>query len=279
VQPRDIALLTPGGTDLWRYERALEERGITVAAQAGKGFFRRQEVQDLIALARVLADRQDTLALGALLRGPLAGATDEELLDAVAAQALKPERFLQEPHRYEPLRAKVNWALAFAGLEVNAQGLLEAAEVATTIPEAERRARDVREDLVRRGVHPDVLAFCRAELLVDNFFHAVLEAVKSVGDKLRARTGLTDDGALLVDRALGGDLPMLAVNSFHSQDERSEQRGFANLVRGTYGMFRNPKAHAPKVYWSMSREDAENLFSLVFLIHRRLDRATMPPWV
>jgi uncharacterized protein (TIGR02391 family) len=72
---------------------------------------------------------------------------------------------------------------------------------------------------------------------------------------------------------------MLAVNFLHSQDERSEQRGFANLVRGTYGMFRNPKAHAPKVYWSMSREDAENLFSLVFLIHRRLDRATMPPWV
>jgi ATP-dependent exoDNAse (exonuclease V) beta subunit len=94
-EPRDIALLTPSGTDLWRYERALEDRGLTVAAQAGKGFFRRQEIQDLIALARVLADRTDTLALGALLRGPLVGATDEELLDAVAAQPRREDGSMQ----------------------------------------------------------------------------------------------------------------------------------------------------------------------------------------
>ncbi|MCY4592560.1 MAG: UvrD-helicase domain-containing protein [Alphaproteobacteria bacterium] len=81
----DIALVAPTGTDLWRYEEALEERGIPVATQAGKGFYRRQEIQDLIAVTRVLADRRDTLALGALLRGPLVGLTEEELLDIVWA--------------------------------------------------------------------------------------------------------------------------------------------------------------------------------------------------
>jgi ATP-dependent exoDNAse (exonuclease V) beta subunit len=55
----DIALLAPVGTDLWRFEEALEERGIAVSTQAGKGFFRRQETQDLIALARTLADARD----------------------------------------------------------------------------------------------------------------------------------------------------------------------------------------------------------------------------
>jgi exodeoxyribonuclease-5 len=79
----DIALLAPTGSDLWRYEEALERRGIAVATQAGKGFYRRQEVQDLIALCRVLADSRDTIALGALLRGPLVGLTEEELLDIV----------------------------------------------------------------------------------------------------------------------------------------------------------------------------------------------------
>ena len=79
----DIALLAPTGNDLWRYEEALERRGIPVATQAGKGLFRRQEIQDLIAVTRVLADRRDTLALGALLRGPLVGLTEEELLDIV----------------------------------------------------------------------------------------------------------------------------------------------------------------------------------------------------
>jgi len=77
-QPGDIALLAPTGADLWRYEEALERRSIPVATQASKGLFRRQEVQDLIALTRVLADRRDTLALGALLRGPLVGLSEDE---------------------------------------------------------------------------------------------------------------------------------------------------------------------------------------------------------
>ncbi|MFC3784084.1 exodeoxyribonuclease-5 [Sphingopyxis italica] len=82
-RPGDIALLAPTSRDLWRYEEALERHGVPVATQAGKGLFRRQEVQDLIALTRVLADQRDTLALGALLRGPLVGLTEEQLLDIV----------------------------------------------------------------------------------------------------------------------------------------------------------------------------------------------------
>ena len=82
-RPGDIALLAPSGTELWRYEAALERCGIPVATQAGKGFYRRQEVQDLIALTRILADPRDTLALAALLRGPVVGLSDEELLDLV----------------------------------------------------------------------------------------------------------------------------------------------------------------------------------------------------
>ncbi len=84
-RPGDIALLAPTGSDLWRYEAALERCGIPVATQAGKGFFQRQEVQDLIAVTRVLADTRDTLALGALLRGPLVGLAEEALLDIVWA--------------------------------------------------------------------------------------------------------------------------------------------------------------------------------------------------
>lgn len=84
-RPGDIALLAPTGTDLWRYEEPLERRGIPVATQAGKGLFWRQEIQDLIALTRVLADARDSLALGALLRGPLVGLTEEELLDIALA--------------------------------------------------------------------------------------------------------------------------------------------------------------------------------------------------
>src|SRR6202035_3551607 len=81
LTPGDIALLAPVSTELWRYERALEEAGLPFASQAGKNLFRRQETQDLVALVRALADPRDTLALGALLRGPLVGLTEQELLE------------------------------------------------------------------------------------------------------------------------------------------------------------------------------------------------------
>jgi uncharacterized protein (TIGR02391 family) len=193
--------------------------------------------------------------------------------------SMKPARFVQCPERFEPMRTHLNQALAFAGLAVDASGTLATVEQARTLSEAQRRAQELRANLTTRGVHPDVLRFCREELLADNYFHAVLEAVKSVADKLRARTGLTDDGAALVDRALTGDPPMLAINPLKTESEKSEQRGLANLLRGTFGMFRNTTAHEARINWPMTKEDAEDLFSLVSLIHRRLDAAHMPPRV
>jgi ATP-dependent exoDNAse (exonuclease V) beta subunit len=81
----DIALLSPGHRELWRYERALEQRGLAVSSQAGQTLMRRQETQDILALLRVLADSSDTLAFGALMRGPLVGLSDQELLDITAS--------------------------------------------------------------------------------------------------------------------------------------------------------------------------------------------------
>ena len=191
--------------------------------------------------------------------------------------AMKPARYSRESQRYEPMRALLNQALAFSGLVVDESGRLTGTKTAQTLPEAQRRARDLRADLEGRGVHPDVLKFCRAELLADNYFHAVQEAVKSVADKLRSRTGLMDDGATLVNRALGGSPPLLAINPCASPSEQSEQRGFANLVRGAFGMFRNPTAHEARIHWEMTKEDAQDLLTIVSLIHRRLDKGHMPP--
>ena len=81
LKPGDIALLAPFGTALWIYEQALENYGIPIATQAGKSFFHRQEVHDLIAITRTMADSRDTLALGALIRGPLVGLTEEAIAD------------------------------------------------------------------------------------------------------------------------------------------------------------------------------------------------------
>lgn len=103
-------------------------------------------------------------------------------------KAMKPARFAREPERFEPMRANLNRALAFTGLSVAVSGELSKAEKVQTLRHAERRARELREELASRGVHPDVMRFCRQELLQDYYFHAVLEAVKSIAAKVRSRT-------------------------------------------------------------------------------------------
>jgi uncharacterized protein (TIGR02391 family) len=202
---------------------------------------------------------------------------DRRAILALIRKSMKPELYAREPQRYEPMRAILNLALASAGLAVGPSGELVRVERAQTLSEAQRRASELRADLEIRKVHPDVLRFCREELLVDNYFHAALEATKSVADKLRSRTGLTDDGGTLVDRTLGGDLPLLAINALEDESEKAEQRGFANIVKGVFGMFRNPPAHAPKIAWAVNREDAEEMFVLLSMIHKRIDAARTPP--
>ncbi len=61
--------------------------------------------------------------------------------------AMKPARYNHDPDRYEPMRALLNQALAFAGLVVDQAGNLTSAESAQTLPEAQRRARNLRADL------------------------------------------------------------------------------------------------------------------------------------
>jgi uncharacterized protein (TIGR02391 family) len=192
-------------------------------------------------------------------------------------EAMKPERYTKQQERFEPLRANLNRALAFSGLSVDASGKLSTVSKAHTLTEANKLADELRADLFRRGVHPDVLRFCSAELVADNYFHAVLEATKSISDKLRTKSGLSEDGAKLVDATLCGSAPRLAINAMLTDSQRSEQSGFANLIKGTLGMFRNPTAHEARILWAMTKEDAEDLLSLVSLIHRRLDVVAVNP--
>ena len=72
---------------------------------------------------------------------------------------------------------------------------------------------------------------------------------------------------------------MLAINARQTRSEKDEQKGFVNLLIGVYGMFRNPTSHEARIHWPMTQQDAEDIMSMVSLLHRRLDGATMPPRV
>lgn len=195
---------------------------------------------------------------------------------AFVKHVMNPVRHVGNKDYFDREREKVNAVLAFSGLRLGEDGKLRVIKAAQTLNEAEAAATALRKALVERKVHADVLKFCRAELVADNYFHAVFEATKSVAEKLREKTGLVSDGAPLVDEALGigkAGHPRLAFNSLRTDSEKSEHTGLMNLIKGVFGAFRNTTAHAPKIHWNIEEQDALDILTAVSLIHRRLDAA------
>jgi len=191
-------------------------------------------------------------------------------------RVMDPVRHAGDRTWHETKRGELNVLLAFSGLELCEDGTLRRRGAAKTLSQAEAAAGALRKALQERRVHHDVLRFCRAELVADNYFHAVFEAAKSVAEKLREKTGLGSDGARLVDEALGlgkSRLPRLAFNTLRTESERSEHTGLMNLMKGLFGAFRNTTAHAPKIQWNITEQDALDILTTISLIHRRLDMA------
>lgn len=256
---------------------------------------------NLEALCNVLGDTGTGLTgseIGRYLRecgidDPLPGMTKRvRLLEALRAKqnadrcsnnvlkfvkrVMDPVRYIGNRDHYETKRGEVNAVLSFSGIELREDGTLRRRGTAATLTQAEAAASALRKVLVERKVHGDVLTFCKAELVSDNYFHAVFEATKSVAEKLREKSGLTSDGAVLVDECFGSGrtgVPRLAFNSLRTDSERSEHTGMMNLIKGVFGAFRNTTAHAPKIHWNVTEQDALDILTTLSLIHRRLDSA------
>ncbi len=120
------------------------------------------------------------------------------------------------------------------------------------------------------------MRYCTVELLQKNNFHALLEAAKSIPDRIRSMTGLTSDGTELVKATLtNASGPLLAINAGRTATDRSEQSGFANLVIGVLGLCRNPTAHDPKISRAVSDEELVEALTAMSMVHRRLDDASV----
>jgi uncharacterized protein (TIGR02391 family) len=188
-------------------------------------------------------------------------------------RAMNPVSYARDRQTFEWRRDELNVVLAFSGFYVREDGKVTHSTRESTLTGARARAGRMRAALEQRNVHAEVLKYCRAELIQENYFHAVLEAVKGVAERIRVLSGLVSDGAELVSAAFGIKAPILAINPLVTDSEQSEHKGFAQLLIGLFGMVRNPTAHAPKITWPMPEEDALDILTLVSLVHRKLDYA------
>lgn len=167
----------------------------------------------------------------------------------------------------------LNQVLSLSGLAVGDDGRVHRTKRATTDAEAHARATRLRARLENRGVHFLVLAGIRDDWMRADYYEAVFESVKHLGERLRQMTGLDLDGHKLVDRALTGQSPLIRINGYRTVTERNEQLGVASLARGLFSAMRNPQAHEPKATWTMTEQDALDVLGTLSLVHRRLDAA------
>jgi ATP-dependent helicase/nuclease subunit A len=75
----DVAILCRASTSFKAYEDALERAGIPYLTVAGRGFYDRPEIRDLLNALQALANPTDDLALTGLLRSPAFGLSDAAL--------------------------------------------------------------------------------------------------------------------------------------------------------------------------------------------------------
>lgn len=185
---------------------------------------------------------------------------------------MAPGRHVNNQVRYETARDALNKVLIFDGLQLGENGQFRQVNVANTISEAKRRADGIASRLRGRDIHPEILRYCREELMQENYFHAVFEAAKSLAQRLRDMTGLPLDGAALIDKCFAESQPLIWINMLRTETERSEHKGFALLLKGAFAAVRNPTAHEPKILWQ-GEDDAADYFTLLSMLHRKLDAA------
>ena len=189
---------------------------------------------------------------------------------------LAPARYVNRNEQFEGIRTELNVIMAFSGIEYGSDGKFRETEPVSTLNEAEVRANTIRSKL-QGPVHPEVLKYCTAELMEDNYFHAAFEASKGLAQRIRDESGIQGDGTGLVDTAFSLNRPLLAFNSLQTETEKTVHKGIATLMRGCFMFVRNPLAHEPKIMWA-AEDDVADYFTLISLLHRKLDHCVQVPY-
>lgn len=194
-------------------------------------------------------------------------------------ESMKPPSLLAARANGQPIsdseideaRRRINTYLTPNGYHVCEDGKVSRSSKTATTSEARRRHDSLKSHLEQAGAHPDVIKHCRIELLRDDYYEAIFEGIKGLGDRVRRLSGIDKDGRNLAQEALGGRHPKVTINDLSTTTKRNEQVGTSLLMEGIFAAFRNPAAHEPRTNWGTTQEDAEAILGILSFIHRRLD--------
>jgi ATP-dependent helicase/nuclease subunit A len=225
AQAGDVAVLLRAVGDLEVYERALQDRGLSTLATVG-GFWGGQQVGDLLAYLRALANPLDELALYGTLASPLVGVSSDGLaLLGRAAQASK--RGVWE-------------TLALVGEDSPDGGPPAVGSVAVTLPEESRSESAGTSSLDSHSTHStvrlppadrDLLVGFRARLLAERAA-AGRRTISQLIERALDQSGYREHVLSLswAERRLANVHKLLRVARRYEASEGRDLRGFLDHV-------------------------------------------------
>ena len=105
------------------------------------------------------------------------------------------------------------------------------------------------------------------------FANSISDCFYFLSDLIRNKSGCDSDGAALVNAAFGGDNPVVKINRFQTETERSEQRGMVQLLLGLYAAIRNPRSHEKRID---TAEAADAVILFIDFLIAMIDKSRSP---
>lgn len=186
---------------------------------------------------------------------------------------MEPFIFRDNIESWKESKRDINRIIGFCGLELLDEGKVKSIKPIKTLQEAIDRTNSLLEKLQVYNIHEEIIKYCRPELLNENYFHSILEASKSVLQRIREMTNSSKDGNTLINEAFIVKNPAIVIreNLLKDEQERSQYQGLKSLLNTICYLYRNPTAHSSKLFNPSSEQDAIQAFLLISMAHRQLD--------
>ena len=241
----DVALLFRSMSHVQYYEGALKARGIPYVVVAGTGFYRKQEVVDVMNVLHVLMNPYDEAAVAALLRGPFCALRDDSLLSLansgpLVVQALSapvPDDFaereallrlralleLLQEHRNEPVATLLQLLYRESGIEAVLLSMYHGLQRVANL----RKLVDLALSF-SRSQQPNLRAFV---VWVESLG---AQAKLQEGDALLQAEGADVVTLMTIHKSKGLEFPVVALPDLGARDQSG--RGGALVMHRALGL-------------------------------------------
>jgi uncharacterized protein (TIGR02391 family) len=120
-------------------------------------------------------------------------------------------------------------------------------------------------------LHPIIIEQALPQYDNGHLRDAVLDSIIAVFDLIRQKTGLKEDGDKLIGKVFSLRNPYLILSDLDTESGQNDQKGFIQILNGSFQGIRNPKAHS--LTHDLTALKAAQYLVFASLLARRIDEA------